>query len=286
MGRVVASCRGAARRLGLVVAAVVLVTALPTAAHASSSSGFVADINAARTSRGGHALTAKGDLTAAAQAQAERMADKSELYHNPDLGGSVSNWTMLAENVGYGPDVATIHAAFMASPGHRANILNAKYTEVGVGVVVRNHVMWVAEVFRRPAGASSGSGSGSSGSGSGSSGSTKKKAATKTSSGSSSHTADAIKQVSKPKAKPHYTTVAASVVVVPIAARRADLSSLRAEPASPAVAPSSASGSAAAGRGASGGTGDDPPGVPAPAAVTLSLLALVVLGCAARLRLT
>ena len=161
MGRVVASRRGLARGLGLLVAALTLLAVVPTGAQAASSSEFVADINAARTSRGGHALTVKGDLTAAAQAQAERMADKSELYHNPNLGGSVSNWTMLAENVGYGPDVATIHAAFMASPGHRANILNAKYTEVGVGVVVRDHVMWVAEVFRRPAGASSGSGSGS-----------------------------------------------------------------------------------------------------------------------------
>ncbi len=104
----------------------------------------------------------RGDLAAAAQVQAERMADRSDLFHNPDLGGSVSHWSALAENVGYGPDVAAIHTAFMNSPGHRTNILNAKYTEVGVGVVVRNHVMWVAEVFRRPSGETSGSGSGGS----------------------------------------------------------------------------------------------------------------------------
>ena len=169
MGRVVASRRGLARGLGLLVAALTLVAVVPTGAHAASSSEFVAQINAARTARGGHALTVKADLNAVAQAQAERMADRSELYHNPNLGGSVSHWTALAENVGYGPDVDTIHDAFMNSAGHRANILNAKYTEVGVGVVVRDHVMWVAEVFRRPAGASSGSGSGS-GSGGGSSG--------------------------------------------------------------------------------------------------------------------
>ena len=118
MGRIVASRRGLARGASqLLVAAVTLVVVVPTGAQAASSSEFVADINAARTSRGGHALAVKADLNAAALAQAQRMASKSTLYHNPNLGGSVSNWTMLAENVGYGPDVATIHAAFMASAG-------------------------------------------------------------------------------------------------------------------------------------------------------------------------
>lgn len=141
------------RALGALLIALAVVAGLATPAHASAPSDFVTRINAARAS--GHALVVRSDLQAAAQAQAQRMADASDLFHNPNLGGSVRNWSALAENVGYGPDVATIHRAFMQSPGHRHNILNTAYTEVGIGVVVRDHVMWVAEVFRQPSGHSS-----------------------------------------------------------------------------------------------------------------------------------
>jgi hypothetical protein len=38
----------------------------------------------------------------------------------------------------------------MNSPGHRANILDRDYTEVGIGAVTVAGRVWVAEVFRRP----------------------------------------------------------------------------------------------------------------------------------------
>ena len=38
----------------------------------------------------------------------------------------------------------------MNSPAHKANILDRDYTEVGIGAVVANGRVWVAEVFRRP----------------------------------------------------------------------------------------------------------------------------------------
>jgi peptidoglycan hydrolase-like protein with peptidoglycan-binding domain len=56
----------------------------------------------------------------------------------------------VGENVGYGPDALTVHAAFMNSAPHRANILDRDYTEVGIGAVTVNGRVWVAEVFRRP----------------------------------------------------------------------------------------------------------------------------------------
>jgi hypothetical protein len=39
----------------------------------------------------------------------------------------------------------------MNSAPHRANILDKRFTEVGVGVVVADGTIWVSEVFRRPA---------------------------------------------------------------------------------------------------------------------------------------
>ena len=45
---------------------------------------------------------------------------------------------------------ASVHTAFMNSPAHKANILDRDYTEVGIGAVVANGRVWVAQVFRRP----------------------------------------------------------------------------------------------------------------------------------------
>lgn len=44
---------------------------------------------------------------------------------------------LLMENVGVGPTIDGIHEGLMASPGHRAAILNAEATHVGIGVVRR-----------------------------------------------------------------------------------------------------------------------------------------------------
>ena len=38
----------------------------------------------------------------------------------------------------------------MHSPPHKANILDRDYTQVGIGAVVKNGRVWVAQVFRRP----------------------------------------------------------------------------------------------------------------------------------------
>ena len=78
------------------------------------------------------------------------MAGRNTLYHNPNLTTDVKNWRWVGENVGYGPDALTVHVAFMQSAPHRANILDRDYTEVGIGAVVVNGRVWVAEVFRRP----------------------------------------------------------------------------------------------------------------------------------------
>jgi hypothetical protein len=251
---------------------VALITGLllvPVPAEASSSSDFVSRINAERTARGTSALTVRADLTAAAQAQANRMATRAEMFHNPNLGGSVSHWTMLAENVGYGPDVARVHAAFMASASHRANILNGKYTEVGVGVVVKDHVMWVAEVFRRPAGA------------------------TKASSGHHSSSSAENKHVSKPAAAHAATHKAASKATkrTSSAPKRASVASLRppAAPSARGLALATLAASSIPGAVASSPRpvqSDQPPDTTVPTAffVGLSLLSLVVVGNALRIR--
>jgi peptidoglycan hydrolase-like protein with peptidoglycan-binding domain len=124
-------------------------TAAPASATTAEDS-LTARLNGARSDQGLPSLATRSDLVAVARAQATRMADSGTLYHNPNLTTDVNNWRWVGENVGYGPDVQTVHVAFMNSDGHRANILDTDYTEVGVGVVERGDRVWVAEVFRRP----------------------------------------------------------------------------------------------------------------------------------------
>src|SRR5690606_37465102 len=57
-------------------------------------------------------------------------------------------WLSLAENVGRGWDVDGLHNAFMKSAAHRANILDATWDYIGIGVVVDGRgEMWVTINF-------------------------------------------------------------------------------------------------------------------------------------------
>ena len=111
---------------------------------------FIARIAAARAAHGLPAYAVGGTLTQVARDQARRMAHQNRLFHNPELTEVVPNWLWVGENVGFGPDAATVHRAFMQSPPHRANILDRRFTRVGVGAVVRDGRVWVSEVFKRP----------------------------------------------------------------------------------------------------------------------------------------
>jgi uncharacterized protein YkwD len=89
-------------------------------------------------------------LSIIARDQARRMADRTTLFHNPQLASDVTNWTWVGENVGFGPDVHSVHVAFMRSAPHRANILDRDFTRIGVGVEVRGTRVWICQVFKTP----------------------------------------------------------------------------------------------------------------------------------------
>jgi len=156
-----AATRSLVAALALALGAVALVApALP--ARADSGGTLVALLNGARASAGLPALSVSGDLSAAATAQAQRMAATHTLSHTPNLPGAVCCWLHLGENVGAGPSAAAIHSAFMASSEHRANILGAQYNQVGVGVVADSAgQLWVSEIFRQSTSTTSNPGGGS-----------------------------------------------------------------------------------------------------------------------------
>lgn len=89
-------------------------------------------VNQIRAYYGLRSLSSNGTLNAGAQACADRMATAGEMTHSTYPGG----WHTWGENIaeGYGSSVAVFNA-WMASPGHRANILNSSYTQMGIGDV-------------------------------------------------------------------------------------------------------------------------------------------------------
>jgi hypothetical protein len=148
------------RRLTLILTVVALMAAMiPAASPALADTGaegqFVSLLNQERAAKGLPKLSVASDLTAVARRHSQRMADGNNLHHNPNLGSDVSGWQKVGENVGRGPSAGAIHQGFMNSPSHAQNILDSDWTQVGVGVVVRDGQVWVTEVFRLPSGATS-----------------------------------------------------------------------------------------------------------------------------------
>jgi len=87
------------------------------------------------------------------------MKAAGTIWHNPDYmsgGRKAMGADMLGENVGYDQSIAMDHLGFMASPHHRDNVLEARYTHVGIGVAVSadGTRVYVTEDFARiPGGA-------------------------------------------------------------------------------------------------------------------------------------
>lgn len=91
--------------------------------------------NQNRIANGLPALRMTTGMNNLAQGWTDTMARENRMYHNPNLAASApSGWTRLAENVAAGYAVAGVVPAWMGSPGHRANILNAQYQYIGIGV--------------------------------------------------------------------------------------------------------------------------------------------------------
>jgi uncharacterized protein YkwD len=119
--------------------------------------------NAERSDRGRTRLNANPQLMRAAQLHAEQMAHAGRLAHDlPDasyprtedrLAAARYRWQMYGENVAQGQSSAEeALRGWMNSAGHRKNILNPAYTELGAGYAVdRAGRPYFVQVFGRPA---------------------------------------------------------------------------------------------------------------------------------------
>ncbi|HZT65301.1 MAG TPA: CAP domain-containing protein [Acidimicrobiales bacterium] len=118
----------------------------------TAAAEFVQNINQLRASHGIGPLSVNSSLASVAYNWSVRMAQAGTISHNPNLASQApSNWQMLGENVGMGPNEPTLQQAFTNSPEHYANMVNANFSEIGVGVVVTpNGTMFVTEDYMQP----------------------------------------------------------------------------------------------------------------------------------------
>jgi uncharacterized protein YkwD len=144
--------RGVVAAPSLIVVALLLplhvALAAPEQAPSSAPNSVVVRVldltNAERTKVGAAPLTLSAELTVAAQSYSEVLASGSCFEHtcgpipdfaDRDAAAGYVGWTAIGENLAGGfktPEAAV--AGWMASPGHRSNILSASFTEIGVGV--------------------------------------------------------------------------------------------------------------------------------------------------------
>lgn len=115
----------------------------PPAAPAPAVQALVKAINAERTSRGLSALTLNDQLSAASQAHSDDMARNNFFSHTGSDGSDAATRIKRTgyvarawgENIAAGyTDAAAVVAGWMQSEGHRRNILNPDFREIGVGV--------------------------------------------------------------------------------------------------------------------------------------------------------
>ncbi|WP_308427716.1 CAP domain-containing protein [Streptomyces albospinus] len=100
-------------------------------------------VNEERAKVGCSPLTLNAKLAKAAQAHSQDMADHRNMSHTgsdgSDPGARINSagyaWSSYGENVAYGYDTSeSVMAGWMSSPGHKRNILDCSFKEIGVGL--------------------------------------------------------------------------------------------------------------------------------------------------------
>lgn len=125
----------------------------------SSQAREVVDlVNAERAKAGCKALSINDKLMTAAQKHSQDQADHQNMSHTGSDGSNAGvrldrvgyAWRTYGENVAWNQKTPTsVMDAWMNSSGHKANILNCAFTEIGVGIANSNGPYWT-QVFAAP----------------------------------------------------------------------------------------------------------------------------------------
>jgi hypothetical protein len=105
-------------------------------------------INAIRTANGLPTMLPSPPAMAKAQAWADHMAATGVLEHSDLWADMPPGGFAVGENVGQGPSLDAVNAAFLQSPKHRANLLDPQWNWVGTGIArTPNGTLFVVQIF-------------------------------------------------------------------------------------------------------------------------------------------
>jgi len=147
----------------LVLSAYVLLPAASVYSSAVTAENVVRLTNAARAALGMEDLRVDDRLARAAAGKAEDMVINSYFAHTSPAGVTPWSW-IRGQGYAYlyaGENLAVhlfsaegVHEGWMASPGHRDNIVSSKYSDIGVGVARGTYegfdTVFVVEMFGAP----------------------------------------------------------------------------------------------------------------------------------------
>lgn len=148
------------RRLALVALVAIFTLSAAACAPPGGNGGggvtgdVMASVNQDRAAQGLGPLAWDGQLADYAQTWANQIASSGNLVHT-DLGGllrqpSWSGWWSMRENLLMAPAGTSGAAAedlWMASGGHRANMLDPSVNRIGVGAVYARGEVWLVAEF-------------------------------------------------------------------------------------------------------------------------------------------
>ena len=113
-------------------------------------------VNQERTAAGKNPLQLNNQLDQAANLHNDKMAQADNMSHNlpgeASLGDRISDtgydWRRVGENIAVGQQTPEqVMDGWMNSPGHRKNILNSEFTDIGVGYGEDNTGPYWTQVF-------------------------------------------------------------------------------------------------------------------------------------------
>lgn len=113
---------------------------------ATDETSMLSLVNAERAKVGAAALTINPQLTKLAQLKSQDIATNNYFSHiSPTYGSPFEmlkkygvSYLYAGENLAKNATVQAAHQALMNSPGHKKNILNTDFNQVGIGVVSKN----------------------------------------------------------------------------------------------------------------------------------------------------
>ena len=117
--------------------------------------------NTERVRAGMAPLEGDARLSQAAQLEANQLADIGQFAHvlpeapyptpSDRLAAAEYRWRSYGENIASGHRADVVMRRWMESPGHRANILSEKFTEIGIGYgIAPDGLRYYVQVFGKP----------------------------------------------------------------------------------------------------------------------------------------